>query len=44
MKISIACDHGALELKNDIKAHLEKLGHEVKVAISKVDADPLSIV
>ena len=29
MKISIACDHGALELKNDIKAHLEKLGHEV---------------
>ena len=30
MKISIACDHGALELKNDIKAHLEKLGHEVK--------------
>lgn len=29
MKISIACDHGALELKNDIKAHLEKQGHEV---------------
>lgn len=29
MKISMACDHGALELKNDIKAHLEKLGHEV---------------
>ncbi len=30
MKISIACDHGALELKNDIKAHLEKQGHEVR--------------
>lgn len=29
MKISIACDHGALELKNDIKAHLEKNGYEV---------------
>ena len=30
MKISIACDHGALELKNAIKAHLEQLGHEVR--------------
>ncbi len=30
MKISVACDHGALALKNDIKEHLEKLGHEVK--------------
>ena len=30
MKISIACDHGALELKNDIKAHLEQLGHQVE--------------
>lgn len=29
MKISIACDHGALSLKNDIKEHLENLGHEV---------------
>lgn len=30
MKISIACDHGALELKDFIKAHLEQLGHEVR--------------
>ncbi len=29
MKISIACDHGALELKNDIKTYLEKKGFEV---------------
>ena len=29
MKISIACDHGALDLKNTVKAHLEKQGHEV---------------
>ena len=29
MKISIACDHGALELKNEIKAYLEKKGNEV---------------
>ena len=27
MKIAIACDHGALELKNTVKAHLEKQGH-----------------
>ena len=30
MKISIACDHGALVLKNTIIAHLEKQGHELK--------------
>lgn len=30
MKISIACDHGALALKNTIIAHLEKQGHELK--------------
>ena len=30
MKISIGCDHGALELKNVMVAHLEKQGHEVK--------------
>lgn len=29
MKIAIACDHGALSLKNSIATHLEKLGHEV---------------
>ena len=29
MKIAIACDHGALELKNTLSAHLQKLGHEV---------------
>ena len=29
MKISVACDHGALDLKNQVKAHLEELGHEV---------------
>ena len=30
MKIAIACDHGALELKNTVKAHLEKQGHQVQ--------------
>ncbi len=30
MKIVVGCDHGGLELKNAIKEHLEKLGHEVK--------------
>ena len=30
MKIAIACDHGALELKYTMKAHLEKKGYEVK--------------
>ncbi len=29
MKIAIACDHGALDLKNTIIAHLEKSGHAV---------------
>ena len=29
MKIAIACDHGALALKNAIIAHLEKQGHTV---------------
>ena len=29
MKIAIACDHGALELKNTLIAHLEKQGHQV---------------
>ena len=29
MKISIACDHGAYELKERLKAHLTELGHEV---------------
>ena len=29
MKIALACDHGALELKNTIREHLQKLGHEV---------------
>ena len=30
MKIAIACDHGALELKNALGARLEKQGYEVK--------------
>lgn len=30
MKISVACDHGGLELKNTIAKHLESQGHEVK--------------
>ena len=30
MKIAIACDHGALDLKNAIKTYLEKQGHEVQ--------------
>ncbi len=29
MKLAIACDHGALELKNVVKAHLEQKGYEV---------------
>ena len=29
MKLSIACDHGALELKNKVAEHLRKAGHEV---------------
>ena len=29
MKIALACDHGALDLKNALSAHLTKLGHEV---------------
>ncbi len=29
MKISIACDHGAVALKNAVKAHLIARGHEV---------------
>ena len=30
MKIAIACDHGALDLKNAVKTHLEKQGHQVE--------------
>ena len=30
MKLSIACDHGALALKNALIPHLEKKGFEVK--------------
>ncbi len=30
MKIAIACDHGALDLKNAIIAHLEKKGVEIQ--------------
>ena len=29
MKISIACDHGGLQLKNDIASYLKSLGHTV---------------
>ena len=29
MKIAVACDHGALALKNKVIAHLEKQGYEV---------------
>ena len=29
MKIALGCDHGALELKNVMVAHLQKQGHEV---------------
>ena len=29
MKIAIACDHGALDLKNAMKKHLEEKGYEV---------------
>ena len=30
MKIAIGCDHGALELKQMLVAHLEKAGHTVE--------------
>ena len=30
MKLAIACDHGALDLKNAVIAHLEKQGYEIK--------------
>ncbi|MBQ6851702.1 MAG: ribose 5-phosphate isomerase B [Oscillospiraceae bacterium] len=30
MKIAIGCDHGALELKNAVKIHLEQKGYEVE--------------
>lgn len=30
MKISVACDHGGLNLKKAVVAYLEKKGHEVK--------------
>jgi ribose 5-phosphate isomerase B len=30
MKIAIACDHGALDLKNKLGSHLGQKGHEVK--------------
>ena len=30
MKIAIGCDHGALDLKNKVAAHLEGKGYEVK--------------
>ena len=29
MKISIGCDHSALDLKNDLISQLKKNGHEV---------------
>ena len=29
MKISVGCDHGALNLKNKVVEHLKKNGHEV---------------
>ena len=29
MKIALGCDHGALDLKNAVAAHLNKQGHEV---------------
>ena len=29
MKISVACDHGALDLKNAVRDHLTAQGHEV---------------
>lgn len=30
MKIAIACDHGAFDLKNMVVAHLQEKGYEVK--------------
>ena len=30
MKISLACDHGGLSLKQAVREHLEALGHQVE--------------
>lgn len=30
MKIALGCDHGGLNLKNEIKSHLEKRGYETE--------------
>jgi len=30
MKISMACDHGGFDLKENVKAYLTELGHEVE--------------
>lgn len=30
MKIALGCDHGGLNLKNEIKVHLEKRGYETE--------------
>ncbi|MCH5159980.1 MAG: ribose 5-phosphate isomerase B [Clostridiales bacterium] len=30
MRISLACDHGGLELKNEIAFYLKELGHDVR--------------
>ena len=30
MKIALGCDHGALELKNAVAAHLQEKGYEIK--------------
>ena len=30
MKIALGCDHGALDLKNLVAAHLQKQGHEIQ--------------
>lgn len=30
MKIAVACDHGAFDLKNKVVAHLQEKGYEVK--------------
>ena len=33
MKISIACDHGAFEMKEAVKAHLNGQGHDIGVVV-----------
>ena len=38
MRIVVASDHGGFEYKNEIKAHLEKQGHDSYIAYGRHEA------